>query len=429
MTSGPGAVSRRAWRVWQRNAQVARTTWLINVLPPLLEPVLYILAFGLGMGSLIGVVVYQGRDIPYLDFMVPGVITVAVMFWAFFETTFSSFVRMYYQNTFDAILATPLTVEDIIVGEWLWGATKSLFAATLMLLMVSMFGIIAWPSALLVIPIATLGGLLFAAIGLICTALTPNIDSFNLPMFVAIFPMFLFSGTFFPVDILPSWAYALAMGLPLTHISFLIRGACLGEIPPHAIWSILYLVFGTALLAGDRKYPTTKDCPMQMTAQAAAATRDQLLMKLDMEQKAFMSVIKELPEDKLSYTPHEKVRPFGELAHHISTTGAWFADVMEKGEMQMGGQAPATPTSKAALLDSANKMHEFVVGKVKALSAEQLSKEITFATMGAFPAVTFLDWHNSHLIHHRGQLTTYLRTMGAKVPQIYGGSADYPMKM
>ena len=240
-------VSRRAWRVWQRDVEVFLTTWKTNFLPPLLEPVLYVLAFGVGMGSLIGRVVYQGQEIPYLHFMIPGVIAVATMFWSFFETTYSSFVRMYYQKTFDAIVSTPLLVEDVIAGEWLWGATKSVVAASLMLLMMGLMGLIHWPSGLLVIPLAAIGGLLFSALGLVATALVPRIDSFNLPSFLFIFPMFLFSGTFFPIDILPGWAMRIALALPLTHISFLVRGACLGRIPPFWFVNLLYLLAGTAL--------------------------------------------------------------------------------------------------------------------------------------------------------------------------------------
>lgn len=245
-----GNVSWRAYRVWQRDADVYRTTWLLNCLPPLFEPVLYVLAFGLGMGSLIGVVSYQGEMVKYLDFMVPGVIAVAIMFWAFFENTYGSFVRMYYQGTFNAIMATPLLVEDIIVGEWIWGGTKSVFAATIMLVMMSFFGLIAWPSGLVVIPVALVGGLLFAAIGLIVTATSPKIDTFNLPIFLLVMPMFLFSGTFFPIDILPPWAMWVALALPLTHVSFLLRGACLGVLPPYWMWSTAYLVLGTAVAVG-----------------------------------------------------------------------------------------------------------------------------------------------------------------------------------
>jgi len=238
-------VSLRSIRVWQRNADVWRTTWLTNFIPPLLEPVLYILAFGLGMGRLIGVVTYQGIELPYLRFMIPGIISVAIMFWAYFETTYSSFVRMYYQKTFDGIMATPLLAEDVIAGEWLWGATKSVLAATIMLGMVGSFGLLSWPTGLLVIPLALIGGMLFSGIGLISTALVPKIDSFNLPIFIIVFPMFLFSGTFFPIDILPAWAMKVALTLPLTHISFLVRGACLGVLPNIWIWSVAYLILGT----------------------------------------------------------------------------------------------------------------------------------------------------------------------------------------
>jgi lipooligosaccharide transport system permease protein len=240
-------VSHRAARVWQRDMEVFLTTWKTNFLPPLLEPVFYVLAFGVGMGSLIGLVVYQGREIPYLRFMIPGVIAVATMFWSFFETTYSSFVRMYYQKTFDAIVCTPLLVEDVIAGEWLWGATKSVVAASLMLLMMGIMGLVHWPSALLVIPLAALGGLLFSALGLIATALVPRIDSFNLPSFLFIFPMFLFSGTFFPLDVLPGWAKAVALCLPLTHIASMLRGACLGRTPPYWALSLAYAAVGSAV--------------------------------------------------------------------------------------------------------------------------------------------------------------------------------------
>jgi lipooligosaccharide transport system permease protein len=214
-----------------------------------MEPVLYVLAFGIGMGSLIGSVAYQGRELAYLDFMVPGVLAVAIMFWSYFETTFASFVRMYYQRTFDAITATPILVEDVICGEWLWGATKSLLAGTLILMAVSVFGIVSWPSALLVIPISIVGGLLFAALGLVTTAVSPSIETFNLPTFLVIFPMFLFSGTFFPLDILPEWAMAIALALPLTHISYLVRAACLGITPPFLALSLAYLLAAFPLAA------------------------------------------------------------------------------------------------------------------------------------------------------------------------------------
>ena len=225
-------ISFRAFRVWQRDADVYLTNWKTELVPPFAEPILYVFAFGFGLGSLIHDVRYLGRSLTYLQFMAPGIVAIAVMFWSYFETTYSSFVRMYYQRTFDAILATPLLVEDVILGELLWATTKAVIACTIMLFVLALLGLVSWPSGLWVIPIAAAGGLLFSAMGLIVTAITKNISSFNLPMFLLITPMFTFGGTFFPVDILPGWALGIAWCLPLTHVSALIRSAVLGW--PHA---------------------------------------------------------------------------------------------------------------------------------------------------------------------------------------------------
>ena len=161
---------------------------------------------------------------------------------AFFETTYASFVRMYYQKTFDAMLATPLTLEEVILGELCWAATKALLATTLMLAVIAPFGLVAWPAGLLILPLALLGGLAFAAAGMLFTALVPNIETFNLPVFLFITPMFLFSGTFFPLQNLPEWARLLALALPLTHLVTLARAATMGFAAPELWASLAYLL-------------------------------------------------------------------------------------------------------------------------------------------------------------------------------------------
>ena len=243
-------VSLRAFRVWQRDLDVYLTNWKTEFLPPLTEPVLYVFAFGFGLGSLIHKIQYEGRELTYLRFMAPGIVAVAIMFWSYFETTYSSFVRMYYQRTFDAILATPLLVEDVILGELLWGATKAVIASSIMLGVLTALGLVAWPAGLWVLPLSVIAGVLFSSLGLIITSVTKNISSFNLPMFLMIMPMFMFSGTFFPVSILPRWALAIAWCLPLTHVSYLVRAAVLGW-PRGQIWiSVLYVtVLALALAA------------------------------------------------------------------------------------------------------------------------------------------------------------------------------------
>jgi lipooligosaccharide transport system permease protein len=244
----PAQISRRTLRVWQRNFTVYSRTWKISFLPPLLEPLLYILAFGVGLAVMVGELQYGGRVLSYTVFIAPALVSVAIMYNAFFETTYNSFVRMYWQKTYDALLATPLNLEEIILGEMLWAATKSLIAATLMSIVISLCGLFEFPGALMLIPLALLGGLLFAALGMICTALVPGIEMFNLPIFLGVTPMFLFSGTFFPLQNLPGWAQTVAQLLPLTHLVALVRGCSL-HFWSGSLWlSLLYLLTATAVL-------------------------------------------------------------------------------------------------------------------------------------------------------------------------------------
>lgn len=244
----PAQISARSLRVWQRNFSVYRQTWKISFIPPLLEPLLYILAFGLGLAVMVGDLQLAGQRVSYTTFIAPALVAVAIMHNAFFETTYNSFVRMYYQKTFDALLATPLNIEEIILGEMLWAATKSVIATALMGSVISLCGLFTFPGALLLLPLALLGGLFFAALGMICTALSPGIETFNLPIFLGITPMFLFSGTFFPLQNLPVWAQEVAQVLPLTHLVLLVRGCAL-QLWSGSLWlSLVYLLTFTLLL-------------------------------------------------------------------------------------------------------------------------------------------------------------------------------------
>jgi lipooligosaccharide transport system permease protein len=150
---------------------------------------------------------------------------------------------MYYQKTFDAMLATPLTIEEVITGEILWGATKSVIGTVLMMIIITFFGLLHYPHALLLIPVAFLGGCAFACIGMVFTSIVPTIETLNLPIFLFITPMFLFSGTFFPLGNLPAWAQFISQMLPLTHLVELCRAFALGRLDPSNLISVAYLVF------------------------------------------------------------------------------------------------------------------------------------------------------------------------------------------
>lgn len=248
MSGGTTATLRRVGRIWQRNWTVYRQTWKISFIPPLFEPLFYLLAFGVGLSTLVGEVSYGGATLSYVSFIAPALIAINIMNNAFFENTYASFVRMYYQKTFDAILATPLSLPEIIVGEIVWGATKAVIATAIMLAVISAFGLISYPQGLLLLPLALLGGLVFGAVGMLFTAVVPNIETFNLPVFLFVTPMFLFSGTFFPVDTLPVWARTLALFLPLTHLVRLARDLSFGRLDLSLLWAVGYLVLFCALV-------------------------------------------------------------------------------------------------------------------------------------------------------------------------------------
>jgi lipooligosaccharide transport system permease protein len=243
-----GDISYRFIRVWQRNLTVFSKTWKVGLAPSLLEPVLYLVAFGAGLGALVGTLHIDGRTVSYIRFIAPALVAVTIMQNAFFENTYSSFVRMYYQKTFDAMLATPLSLADVITGEIVWGATRSAIAATLMLVAITPFGLLSYPSSLLVIPLAFLGGVAFGSAGMWFTGVLPTIDMFNLPVFLFITPMFLFSGTFFPLQNLPQWAQYAALALPLTHLVQITRALTFGRLEPHLLWNLAYLVGFTVVV-------------------------------------------------------------------------------------------------------------------------------------------------------------------------------------
>jgi lipooligosaccharide transport system permease protein len=235
-------LSWRFMRVWWRNLIVYRRIWKVNFLVPLFEPALYILAFGLGFRNLVGRVNYAGMSLSYTEFIAPALIATAVMWNSFFETTYASFVRAFYQKTFDAMIATPLSLEEIILAEVIWSATKSAAAAAIMLIVLGIFGFIAFPSGLLIIPLAFLGGIAFGAIGMFFTGIVPSIDMFNLPVFLFMTPLFLFSGTFFPVSSLPLWAQKASLALPLYHVVEITRLFSLGRMEAMPLFSTCYLV-------------------------------------------------------------------------------------------------------------------------------------------------------------------------------------------
>ncbi|MBI5203582.1 MAG: ABC transporter permease [Nitrospirae bacterium] len=235
---------KRAFRVWQRHFTVYTKLYKSSFALNFVEPVLYLAALGLGLGAF----VKEINGVPYINFIAPGIIASSAMFAAIYECTYGTYVRMTYQKTFDAILATPVNIDDLVTGELMWGASKSLLYGSTIIIVISAFGLVKSPLILFVLPILFISGLIFAEISVIFTAVVPGIDSFNYFYTLLMTPMFLFSGIFFPLDNLPSVVSKIAFFTPLYHLVNTCRALAQGNLKS-AQWDILWIFLVVIILA------------------------------------------------------------------------------------------------------------------------------------------------------------------------------------
>jgi lipooligosaccharide transport system permease protein len=194
------------------------------------SPLIQLLAYWVGIGSLVGTMNFEGRTITYGTFVAPGLVAIAVMHNAFYENSHGSFIRMRTQRIYEAILATPVSAGDLVAGEIAWGTTKAVIASTMVSAVLAAFGVLEWTGLLWVPAVAALGGLGFGAMGMWFAGLVPTFELFSLPVLLLLTPMYVFSGTFFPISVLPPWGRAAALALPLTHVSELLRAAFHGRM-------------------------------------------------------------------------------------------------------------------------------------------------------------------------------------------------------
>ncbi len=233
------------FKVWYRDFKVWTRYFTSSLVANLGEPFLYLLAIGFGLGRY----VTQFNGLSYAEFIAPALVVVSVMNASSFETTFSSYTRMAVQKTFDAIAATPLTFRQIVCGEILWAASKACFSSMVIFLVVAAFGLVKTPWALSVIFICVVEGILFSSLGMLATALAKSYEMFNYYFTLFISPMFLFSGTFFPLSGLPDWVYGVAWAMPLTHAVAGAREVFQGPPGPVFFKSLVWLSVAAALVA------------------------------------------------------------------------------------------------------------------------------------------------------------------------------------
>ncbi len=242
--AGGGLSGWGIYSVWRRHAKVYQNTWLVNSLPPLSEPLVYLMAFGFGLGPLIPHLNYQGQQVGYLPFVGSGMMAVGVLFQSFFEGAYGSFVRLHLQKTWHALLTAPLTFNEVFLGDWLWAATRGLLAGVTTGIVVVGLGLYPLGAFLGCLPLLLLGALLFGGIGLLTAGLVRTVDQINVPIFLVVIPMFALCGVYFPRDHLPPLLWGIARVLPLSALLDLLRWPL--AWPPGAplllAWLLLWVV-------------------------------------------------------------------------------------------------------------------------------------------------------------------------------------------
>ncbi len=237
-------LKRRSVNVWRRNILVWRKLMGPSLMMNFGEPLVYLLGLGYGLGLFIG----KMAGVDYLTFLASGIIASSAMTTATFEGMYSVYTRMVPQRTYDAMLATPTEVDDILAGEMLWCATKSLINGIAILAVAAILGAVADMRALLVLPVVFLIGLCFAGPAMVMTSISKGYDFFAYYFTLVITPMFIVCGVFYPTNVLPEFVQRFVQVLPLTHAVALTRplivGQPLTDVALHISVLLAYAVIG-----------------------------------------------------------------------------------------------------------------------------------------------------------------------------------------
>ncbi len=232
--------SRRSLRIFERNFTVYRTQWLMFV-SGFFEPLFYLLSIGVGLNHLVGSVTVGGRHVSYAVFVAPGMLATSAMNGAVIDSIFNTFFRLKISHTYDAVLATPLDVNDVALGEVSWALARSaLYAASFIACMILLgdsggwWVLLCWPAALLT-------SFTFSCVGLAACTFLRSWQDFDLVALVQL-PLFLFSATFFPITLYPRALGALVSLSPLYQSAALLRGLDLGQFGPIMVVRVAYLL-------------------------------------------------------------------------------------------------------------------------------------------------------------------------------------------
>jgi lipooligosaccharide transport system permease protein len=234
----PPSIFRRLFNVWYRHYRVYTKNIFSNGIPVFLEPLILLLAMGLGFQKSLG----QMEGINYINFIASSIIATASMFTASFECTFGTFIRLEFDKTYDGMLSAPIKYKDLLLGEILFCGTKGLFFSYCILIVINAFGLVSMPAALLAPIGGFLAAIMFSALSLLITSFVTNINHFNFYFSGLLTPLFFFSGTLFPVSYLPGKIKFLAYILPLSHPVNIVRAFCLNKFYFDLIYDLIYII-------------------------------------------------------------------------------------------------------------------------------------------------------------------------------------------
>jgi lipooligosaccharide transport system permease protein len=236
--NNPPNFIKRILNVWYRHFKVYSKNLISNGIEVILEPMFFLIAIGLGLGKYI----VSMEGIPYINFLASAIIVPASMYTAAFECSFGTFIRLEFDKVYDGMLSAPITAKDLLIGEIFFAGTKGFFFSCCILLVLSLFGLVTLPIALLAPIGGFLTGLIFATFSLLITSFVNTINHFNFYFSGLLTPMFFFSGIIFPLSNIPVQIRWLAYVLPLSHTTKIVRAFCLNEFSFNLFFDLIYII-------------------------------------------------------------------------------------------------------------------------------------------------------------------------------------------
>jgi len=247
--------SALAWQsraILGRHVRVHLRNWYTATLPPVCEPLIMLLAFGVGLGAQMGAIAWRGQNFDYLHYLAPGILAYTAFMSSFFQSLFGAYIRMHFQKSWEGQLTTQVRLEHVVWGEALWAATLATAYSVIVCLVLAGFGAagkltLHWSWMPIVIPLLFLTSLAFSAVGLCFTSIIPSIDHMSLPFFLVIMPIGFASSTYFPLPEMPALKLIAELN-PLHHLAEGLRALLLNGAVTDHLWKTALLCIAMLLI-------------------------------------------------------------------------------------------------------------------------------------------------------------------------------------